>query len=227
MIGTFQYMAPEQLEGREADERSDLFALGCVLYEMATGRRPFRGNDTITRLAPCCATGPTRRLQSTRPCRARWRDRRALPRTRPAMRYANAAELRDALLALQRWPYDEALPELARICERIPVLEESAESWNAFVLAREIEKLAPGRSHARTAAPSSRNRSRSCPSRPARACRRASTATRTDCGSIWARRRFENVPYPRGVTRLECWSCRATAPRTTWCSTRVRPHQRD
>lgn len=43
IVGTFQYMAPEQLEGREADERSDLWALGCVLYEMATGRAPYEG----------------------------------------------------------------------------------------------------------------------------------------------------------------------------------------
>jgi Tol biopolymer transport system component len=43
IVGTFQYMAPEQLEGREADARSDLWALGCVLYEMATGRRAFDG----------------------------------------------------------------------------------------------------------------------------------------------------------------------------------------
>jgi Tol biopolymer transport system component len=43
IVGTFQYMAPEQLEGKEADARSDLWALGCVLYEMATGRRAFAG----------------------------------------------------------------------------------------------------------------------------------------------------------------------------------------
>ncbi len=45
IVGTFQYMAPEQLEGREADARSDLWALGCVLYEMATGKRAFSGGS--------------------------------------------------------------------------------------------------------------------------------------------------------------------------------------
>ena len=45
VVGTFQYMAPEQLEGKEADARSDIFALGCVLFEMATGRKAFEGKS--------------------------------------------------------------------------------------------------------------------------------------------------------------------------------------
>ena len=43
LVGTFQYMAPEQLEGKDADARSDLWAFGCLLYEMATGKRAFDG----------------------------------------------------------------------------------------------------------------------------------------------------------------------------------------
>ncbi len=48
VIGTIQYMSPEQIEGKPADARSDLFALGAVLYEMLTGARPFQGKSQIS-----------------------------------------------------------------------------------------------------------------------------------------------------------------------------------
>jgi serine/threonine protein kinase len=43
VLGTFPYMSPEQLEGKDADTRSDIFAFGAVLYEMLTGKRVFAG----------------------------------------------------------------------------------------------------------------------------------------------------------------------------------------
>src|SRR5208337_1316401 len=48
IVGTFQYMAPEVLQGAEADARSDIFSLGCVLYEMITGRRAFEGKSQLS-----------------------------------------------------------------------------------------------------------------------------------------------------------------------------------
>jgi serine/threonine protein kinase/Tol biopolymer transport system component len=48
IVGTFQYMAPEVLQGQEADARSDIFSFGCVLYEMITGRRAFEGKSQIS-----------------------------------------------------------------------------------------------------------------------------------------------------------------------------------
>ncbi len=51
ILGTMQYMAPEQLEGHEADARTDIFALGAVIYEMATGRRAFEGKSRASLIA--------------------------------------------------------------------------------------------------------------------------------------------------------------------------------
>ena len=48
IVGTIQYMSPEQIEGKEADSRSDIFAFGAVLYEMAAGKRPFEGKSQIS-----------------------------------------------------------------------------------------------------------------------------------------------------------------------------------
>src|SRR5262249_28227633 len=51
ILGTFQYMAPEQLEGKDADARSDIFAFGAVLYEMATGKKAFSGHSQASLIA--------------------------------------------------------------------------------------------------------------------------------------------------------------------------------
>src|SRR5207253_5461245 len=58
IIGTFQYMSPEQLEGVDADPRSDIFALGALLYEMATGKRAFEGKTKTSLIAAIVSGRP-------------------------------------------------------------------------------------------------------------------------------------------------------------------------
>ena len=69
ILGTAAYMSPEQAKGRGADKRSDIWAFGCVLYEMLTGRRPFAGEDVSDTLAAVLRSDP---------------DWNALPSTLPA-----------------------------------------------------------------------------------------------------------------------------------------------
>ncbi len=59
VLGTFQYMSPEQLQGKEADARSDIFAFGAVLYEMATGRKAFEGKSVASVIAAIIDSEPT------------------------------------------------------------------------------------------------------------------------------------------------------------------------
>ena len=59
LVGTMPYMAPEQLQGGQADSRTDIWALGCILFEMVTGDRPFHGrSQDVSRWQ--CQVEPTR-----------------------------------------------------------------------------------------------------------------------------------------------------------------------
>jgi Tol biopolymer transport system component/predicted Ser/Thr protein kinase len=66
LVGTIPYMAPEQLEGREADARTDVFAFGAVLYEMVTGRRAFEGQSQASLIGAIMGKEPAP-ISATRP----------------------------------------------------------------------------------------------------------------------------------------------------------------
>ncbi|HEX6020110.1 MAG TPA: protein kinase, partial [Burkholderiaceae bacterium] len=99
VMGTPQYMSPEQTRGEKLDGRSDLFSAGIVLYQMITGERPFKG-ESLVAVATRIANDPTPPLGQKRPD-APASLRRVVERClakQPAQRYQSGKELADALL---------------------------------------------------------------------------------------------------------------------------------
>jgi serine/threonine-protein kinase len=99
LAGTMPYMSPEQLEGGDASARSDIWALGIVMYEMAAGVKPFSG-DNLYRLCTGIINEPIPALPETVPLGLVAVIRRCLEKE-PSRRYQRAGELRAALEALE------------------------------------------------------------------------------------------------------------------------------
>jgi serine/threonine protein kinase len=99
VLGSVGYMAPEQVRGEAADTRADIFAMGCVLYEMLTGRRAFAGNSAIETLHAILTTEPPEPDGAAIPAGLDRTIRRCLEKN-PAQRFQSAHDLAFALDAL-------------------------------------------------------------------------------------------------------------------------------
>jgi serine/threonine protein kinase len=98
ILGTFQYMAPEQLEGAEADHRTDIFAFGSVLYEMLTGKRAFQGRSQASLISAIMSATPPP-LASLQPLAPPALERIVMKclEKDPDRRWQSAADLADEL----------------------------------------------------------------------------------------------------------------------------------
>lgn len=130
ILGTFQYMAPEQLAGEEPDARTDIFALGSVLYEMATGRRAFEGK-TKTSLIGAIVSGEPKPILEFQPLAPRSLEhviKKCLAKE-PDDRWQSASDVAEAL----RWIGESSAAEPVATVKRRRVGERMA--WTVAALA--------------------------------------------------------------------------------------------
>jgi serine/threonine-protein kinase len=132
VLGTAKYVAPEQLEGQPVDARTDVYALGLVLYEILCGRPPWSTDSSMSTALARLHSDPLRPRQ-VRPDIPREVERivlRAMAR-RPGDRYASAADLRAALLAAERaaGADETAVAAIPTVLDRDVSFVRSERSW--------------------------------------------------------------------------------------------------
>ena len=128
ILGTLQYMAPEQLEGKEADPRADIFAFGAIVYEMVTGRRSFDGESQASLIAAILDRDPPSMstLQPMTPSSLERVIRKCLAKD-PDARWQSAGDLLEEL----KWIADGTLADTGRPPAGEPRRQRAFTAWAA------------------------------------------------------------------------------------------------
>jgi Tol biopolymer transport system component len=149
ILGTFQYMAPEQLEGKEADARTDIFAFGALLYEMATGKKAFSGASQASLISSIMTAEPAS-ISAAQPMSPPALDRvvrRCLAKD-PEDRWQSAADLGSELQWIGQgsqagMPAPLAVASRRRIRERLAWIGLAATALAAVLFAAGYFRRAP------------------------------------------------------------------------------------
>ena len=145
ILGTLQYMAPEQLEGKEADARTDIFAFGAVVYEMATGKKAFEGKSQASVIAKILESDPPP-MSSLQPMTPPALDRvvkRCLAKE-PEKRWQDASDLCDELKWIAEGGSQVGLSTTAVVSNRKELAGKSAAMGAASLIACAIAGLPCG-----------------------------------------------------------------------------------
>jgi len=151
ILGTLQYMAPEQVEGREADARSDIFTFGAIVYEMVTGQRAFQGKSQASVIAAILEREPPV-MSSLQPLSPRALDRiisTCLAKD-PEDRWQSAADLRSEL----KWIAEEGTDEgTARVASSTRWLKRAVWALGAVAVLAIVALAIPATLYFRRATP--------------------------------------------------------------------------
>ena len=121
VVGTIPYMSPEQVKGEDLDARSDIFSLGAVLYEVATGKRPFQAKSGAELMSAILVSEPPMLLDGSSDVHPELKRILKLALTKdPAARYATAGAMRDDLKRLQQGLLDGTRFEAPKPPHRTP-----------------------------------------------------------------------------------------------------------